>query len=93
VIVEHGDNDRCEDRRDDEQHHYADHEPTPRFSRCLHVESRQRGTSWARRLLRGGHSRGAPTKLVNADADEHGMLVGELREHALDAFMRETKER
>jgi hypothetical protein len=31
--------------------------------------------------------------LVNADADEHGMLVGELREHALDAFMRETKER
>ena len=74
VIIEHTDNDCCEDRRDDKQHHYADHERTPRSSRCLHVESRQRGTSWAWRLLRSGHSRGAPTKLVNAVADEHGMV-------------------
>jgi hypothetical protein len=47
---------------------------TPRSSRCLHAESKQRGTSWARRLLRAGHSRGAPTKLVNAVADEHGLI-------------------
>jgi hypothetical protein len=47
--------------------------------RAAFMPSGQRGTSWARRLLRGGHSRGAPTKLVNADADEHGMVVGELR--------------
>ena len=79
MIVEHTDDDRCENRQDDKQHHYADH------TRCLHAESKQRGTSWAGRLLRGGHSRGAPTKLVNA--------VGELREYALDAFMLETKER
>jgi hypothetical protein len=26
VIVEHTDDDRCEDRRDDKQDHYADHE-------------------------------------------------------------------
>jgi hypothetical protein len=70
VIVEHSDDDHCEDRRDDKQHHYADH------TRCLHAESKQRGTSWARRLLRGGHSRGAPTKLVNTVADERGMPAG-----------------
>ena len=45
----------------------------PRFLRCFHAESGQRGTSWARRLLRGGHSRGAAAKLVNEVADEHGM--------------------
>ena len=73
VIVEHTDDDRCEDRRDDKQHHYADHERPPIFA-LPSCESGQRGTSWARRLLRGGHSRGAPTKLVNAVADEHGMV-------------------
>jgi hypothetical protein len=31
--------------------------------------------------------------LVNAVADEHGMVVGELRQRALDAFMWGTKER
>ena len=31
VIVEHTDNDRCEDRRDDKQHHYADHDAPPIF--------------------------------------------------------------
>jgi hypothetical protein len=29
VIVEHTDDDRCEDRRDDKQHHYADHDRPP----------------------------------------------------------------
>jgi hypothetical protein len=51
----------------------------PRSSRCLHVEFRQRGTRWARRLLRDGHSGGVPTKLVNGLADEHGMVGRELR--------------
>jgi hypothetical protein len=32
VIVEHTDDDRCEDRRDDNQHHYADHERPPIFA-------------------------------------------------------------
>jgi hypothetical protein len=73
VIVEHSDDDHCEDRRDDKQHHYADHDRPPIFA-CLHAESKQRGTSWATRLLRGGHSRGAPTKLVNTVADERGVI-------------------
>jgi hypothetical protein len=73
VIVEHTDDDRSDDRQDDKQHHYADHKRPPSSHR-LHDGSGQRGTSWARRLLRGRHSRGAPTKLVNAVADEHGMV-------------------
>jgi hypothetical protein len=31
-IVEHTDDHRCEDRRDDKQHHYADHERPPIFA-------------------------------------------------------------
>jgi hypothetical protein len=75
VIVEHTDYDRREDRCDDKKHHYADHEHPPDL-RAAFMPSGQRGTSWARRLLRGGHSRGAPPKLVNTVADERGMPAG-----------------
>ena len=92
VIVEHTDDDRCEDRRDDKQHHYADHERPPIFAlpSC-------RGAAWHELGKRGycaADTAEAPLRSwLMRSPTSTAWRVGELREYALDAFMRETKER
>jgi hypothetical protein len=93
VIVEHTDDDRCEDRRDDKQHHYADHERPPIFA----LPSCPRAGSVAR-AGQGGYCAAdtaeAPLRSwLMRSPTSTAWLVGELRDYALDAFMLETKER
>jgi hypothetical protein len=93
VIVEHSDDDRCEDRRDDKQHHYRDHERPPDLCAAFMPE----GGSVARAGQRGYcpmDTAEAPLRSwLMRSPTSTAWRVGELREYALDAFMRETKER